>query len=263
MLNEEEAIKALVYDNVNVTEKNPLKELMKIIFQLCIYIVIAYFLVFQLSGFFIKNLSISQQIWLENAIANTSSVKTIEITDLEKERLLRAKNLILENDFNFPKTSKLDIGIINHEEMNALCYPNGNIYITDTLYKHLDTDEKLVFVIAHEMAHYKNRDHLMNLRKNLASNFVILSFAIFGSDISRASDLVSASLDLADIKYSKRKEALADKYAAKILKNIYGNVNAGIEVINILNKGNYGLDLEFLSTHPSLEKRILYLRKIN
>ena len=45
----------------------------------------------------------------------------------------------------------------------------GNIYITDTLFKHLNSDEMLTFVIAHEMAHYKNRDHLMNLRKSNGS----------------------------------------------------------------------------------------------
>ena len=177
--------------------------------------------------------------------------------------MLRAKNLILENDFNFPKTSKLDIGIINHEEMNALCYPNGNIYITDTLYKHLDTDEKLVFVIAHEMAHYKNKDHLMNLRKSIASNFVILTFVFSGADVSNIDDFVSSSLDLADLKYSRRKEASADRYAAKILKNIYGNVNGGIQVINVLSQGNYLDEQDFLSTHPSLKRRLSYLKKIN
>ena len=43
---EEEAIKALIYDNVNVTESNPLKDLMKIVFQLVVYVLIAYFSIF-------------------------------------------------------------------------------------------------------------------------------------------------------------------------------------------------------------------------
>ena len=176
MLSEEEAIKALIYDNVNVTESNPLKDLMKIVFQLVVYILITYFSIFCLTGFFIQNLSPKQQQWLENAITNASTVKTVDITDVDKERLTKIKNKILESDSDFPKTSALDIEIINHKEKNALCYPNGNIYITDTLFKHLDSDEMLTFVIAHEMAHYKNRDHLMNLRKSIASNFVILTF---------------------------------------------------------------------------------------
>jgi len=263
MLNDDEAIKALIYDNVNVTETNPLKDFLKIVFQLMVYIVIAYFSIFYLTGLFIQNLSITQQQWLENAIANTSSVKTIEITDIEKDRLHKIKNKILESDLDFPKTSALEIGIINHTQKNALCYPNGNIYITDNLYKYLTTDEMLTFVIAHEMAHYKNKDHLMKLRKSIASNFVILTFAISGAEVSNIDNLVSSSLDLADMKYSRRKEASADKYAAKILKNIYGNVNGGIKVIEILRQGNYLDELDIFSTHPSLEKRALYLKKIN
>ena len=95
MLSEEEAIKALIYDNVNVTESNPLKDLMKIVFQLVVYVLIAYFSVFCITGFVIQNLSIKQQQWLENAIANTSTVKTVDITDVDKERLVKIKNKIL------------------------------------------------------------------------------------------------------------------------------------------------------------------------
>ena len=263
MLSEEEAINALIYDNVNVTESNPLKDLLKIVFQLVVYVLIAYFSIFCLTGFFIQNLSPNQQQWLENAIANTSTVKTVDITDVDKERLVKIKNKILESDLDFPKTSALDIGIINHRQKNALCYPNGNIYITDTLFKHLNSDEMLTFVIAHEMAHYKNKDHLMNLRKSIASNFVILTFVFSGADVSNIDDLVSSSLDLADLKYSRRKEASADKYAAKILKKIYGNVNGGIQVINVLSQGNYLDEQDFLSTHPSLKRRLSYLKKIN
>ena len=263
MLSEEEAIKALIYDNVNVTESNPLKDLLKIVFQLMVYIVIAYFSIFFLTGFIIKNLSNTQQQWLERAIANTSSVETIVIDGAEKERLQKIKNKILESDLDFPKTSAIDIGIIDHKQKNALCYPNGNIYITNSLYKYLTTDEMLTFVIAHEMAHYKNRDHLMNLRKSIASNFVILTIAIAGTDASNVDKLVSSSLDLADMKYSRGKEASADRYAAKILKNIYGSVEGGIQVIKILSQGDYFDEFDFLSTHPSLKRRLLYLNKVN
>ena len=261
MLNEEDAIRALVYDNVNVTEENPMKELMKVLFQVFIYVVIAYFSIFFLTGIVLHNMSDSQQVWLENAIADTSFVETLKLTDTEKERLIRVRDEILQRDSDFPKTSALDIEIIEHPMKNSLCYPNGNIYITDSLYKYLTTDEMLTFVIAHEMAHYKNRDHLMNLRKNIASNCVILSFAILGGDVP-IDKLVSSSLDLADMKYSKRKEALADKYAARILKRIYGNLDGGIQVIEILKQGDYD-ESDFFSTHPSLEKRIMYLKKNN
>jgi Zn-dependent protease with chaperone function len=262
MPNEEELMKALIYDNINVTEENPLKEFFKIIVQLIVYIVLFYFLIFFGSGIIIKTLSIEKQIKLENFITNLSHIKTKEISEGDKDRLSKVRNLILENDVKFPKTSKLDIGIIDHEEMNALCFPNGNIYITDKLYEKLDTDEKLTFVIAHEMGHYKNRDHLMNLRKSISSSAVIVSLCVLGIE-SNVATLVTETMDLSDYKYSKRVEANADKYAAKRLLSLYGNTNGGIEVINILKDGEYNIEFDMLSTHPSLNKRILYLKKVN
>ena len=174
----------------------------------------------------------------------------------------QASDFILNNDIHFPKTTNLDIKIIEHKEMNALCFPNGNIYITNKLYEKLDTEEKLAFVIAHEMAHYKNKDHLINLRKSISSSAVILSLCILGIE-QNISTLVSETMDLSDYKYSKQKEMKADKYAAQILLSLYGNTRGGVEVLNILKKGEYNIEFDTFSTHPSLNKRISYLNKIN
>lgn len=262
MPSNEELMKALIYDNVNVTEEDPLKEFFKVVIQLATYIILFYLLIFCSSGLIIKTLSIEKQIKLENFITNLSQVKTKKITDEEKQRLINIRNVILEDDAKFPKTSKLDIGIIEHEEMNALCFPNGNIYITDKLFEKLDTEEKLTFVIAHEMGHYKNKDHLMNLRKSISNNVVILSLCILGVE-QKFTTIVSETLDLSDYKFSKQIEANADKYAAKRLLSIYGNTNGGIEVLNILEEGKYNIEFDMLSTHPSLNKRLLFLKKLN
>ena len=49
---------------------------------------------------------------------------------------------------NFRNFSNLEINLIDNEkEPNAICYPNGNIYITSALYKKLESDEELTFVV--------------------------------------------------------------------------------------------------------------------
>ena len=112
------------------------------------------------------------------------------------------------------------------------------------------------------MAHYKNRDHLMNLRKTLSSSVVLLSFCVVGADANNLSKLVSESMDLADYKFSRNVETRADKYAAKQLLSLYGDVKAGVEVMNILKSGDYNYSPEIFSTHPNIDKRIKYLNNL-
>ena len=101
----------------------------------------------------------------------------------------------------------------------------------------------------------------MTLRKNITNNFILLTFALSNSQITDVGKLVSSTLNLADVNYSKRKEALADRYAAIILKEMYGDVDGGIEVLQTLGKGDYQDGYDFLSTHPSIKRRISYLKK--
>lgn len=260
--NENEAIQAIVYNNVNVTEKNPLKDLFQVVVQLFIWVVIIYFSVFAISGVVLKNISLQQQIELEKFLSRDLKEETIKLTPEEQARLLKARNLVLKTDSKFPKTSNLKIEVIEADEKNALCLPNGNIYITDKFYKTLDSEDKLVFVLAHEMAHYKNRDHLMGLRKSISSNMVIISLYLFGGNMNDTSKLISSSIDLVDMKYSKLEETKADIYAGKILLNLYGTTKAGVEVMNILKEGDYDLGFEFMSTHPLHETRVKCLKNL-
>ena len=128
--NENEAIQAIVYNNVNVTEKNPLKDLFQVVVQLFIWVVIIYFSVFAISGVVLKNISMQQQIELEKFLSRDLKEETIKLTPEEQARLLKARNLVLKTDSKFPKTSNLKIEVIEADEKNALCLPNGNIYIT-------------------------------------------------------------------------------------------------------------------------------------
>ena len=142
--------------------------------------------------------------------------------------------------------------------MNAFCAPNGNIYITKKLYDKLKSDGELTFVIAHEMSHYKTKDHLMQLRSNLASGVVVFVVSVFTSNSGNdLSSIVSSTIDLSDLKYSRSVETKCDKYAAKVVKLLYGSVDPAVNALEAL-KENHDTDftIEFLSTHPELDKRI-------
>ncbi len=262
MQNDEKLINALILDNVNVTQEDPLKEMFQILFQLFLCAVVLYLFIFCLSGIVLKNLPIEKQIELENFISSTMNVKTISLPAKEQERLNVIKEDILENDSNFPKSSNLEINLIENKEPNAICYPNGNIYITTALYEKLKTDEQLTFVLAHEMAHYRNKDHLMKLRQNISSMVVLTSMIFVSPDIRALSNTIGLGMELSDMKLSRKVEAKADKYAGKTLMDLYGSTQGGVEVLQILSKDKIYMG-EAFSSHPAMEKRIMYLKSLN
>ena len=258
-----EDAKKLIFDEINVTETDPLKSLFQILVKIVLILVMVYFSIFILSGVVIKTMPIKTQIALENFLASFINVKPVDLTSVQKDILNEAKEIVLSQDEKFPKTSNLDINVFEDNTLNALCYPNGTIYITSALYKKITTKEQLVFILAHEMAHYRNKDHLMNLRKNLAGGFVILIVSISGGNVSKQlSELADTFISLTDLKYSRTVEEKADMYAGKILLKKYGSTKGGIEVMNILNSNHDLYEPEALSSHPLIMKRILKLETL-
>lgn len=48
---------------------------------------------------------------------------------------------------------KLSFKLIDNDEPNAFAFPNGNIYVLTGLFKTIDSDNELAFVLAHEISH--------------------------------------------------------------------------------------------------------------
>lgn len=255
-----EAAKKLIDDETNVTESNPLKDLFKICTQLVLILVIIYFSVFALSGIAISLLSPEKQVVLENILA--SSIRFEKKNKIETSaRAQKVRDDIIKIDSSFPKTSNSKIRIFENEDLNAFCLPNGNIYITSALYKRLTDDEMLTFVIAHEMAHYKHRDHLMQLRKSISTSSVILFMSVVSPNESKQNaNIIDDVVSFSDLKNSRRAESSADKYAKNILLAKYGRVDGGMKVLDVL-EADSTLAPEFLSTHPKTANRKKRLSK--
>lgn len=254
----------LIYENYNVTKENPLKKLFELLLQLGVILGIIYLLVFATSGIIIKNMTLEQQIILEEVLARQIKIKNVIMpTNEDYERLSRIKEAIIAWDTNYPARAEQEFKFIESKNLNAVCFPNGNIYITTKLYDKLTDDEALTFVVAHEMAHYKNRDHLMRLRKNLATSAAMAILVIANPESQNFSELLESGIDVADMKNSRFKEFKADKYAGKALIGIYGTTDGAIKALKILASKHSPNESDILSTHPSTERRIKQIKKLN
>lgn len=145
--------------------------------------------------------------------------------------------------------NKFDISIINDPTPNAFATLTSQIYINSGIFKHIKTQNGLAFVLAHEMSHFKHRDHLKGLGSGLILSLIFSSF--------NSNSLNEILSNQATSKYSQAQELAADNEALNVLNCAYGHIGGAGEFFeSILQNGDRNLIENLFDTHPTLKKRI-------
>lgn len=143
------------------------------------------------------------------------------------------------------------------KEVNAFALPGGRIQLTRGLLQNLKTENGLLFVMGHELAHVVHRDHLRGMGRQLVT---AVGAAIFGmNDIGGLSAVNSMLLQV----YSREQEASADDFALNVLGKVYGHTEGASELFEIILKEEAKVPAafrKFSSTHPATEDRISRVR---
>jgi len=231
--------------------------------------------------------------------------------DLENESLdylnfLEESNLIYEDEFihdylrsillkifptplNDGRTGQIDIRILKNNEPYAALLPNGTALISMGLLSLINSEEELIAVLAHEIAHFV-LDHSVNninmeikrlKRSEFWANLTAVAVAATSTYISVKNDIYidpivnsnliinsarlaySISSDINErigLKYSRAQESTADNCAGTILKNLGLDTKALASVLSkmkdyYLITGNYKVFSDN-GTHPNIISRI-------
>lgn len=158
---------------------------------------------------------------------------------------------------NYP----VQVIIIDSPELNAFAFPGGNIVVFSGLLDKMASENGLSFILAHELAHFKNRDHLRSLGRGVV--LAVLSTMITGAD-SGISQLLAPTGHLGQAQFSQHRETKADLSALEALNCSYGHVSGDSEFFEIIQKngqeGEPGA-LHYFASHPESKKRIETLRE--
>ncbi len=143
---------------------------------------------------------------------------------------------------------------------NAVALPGGHILVFSGLLEAVENENELAFVLAHELGHFKHRDHLRGLGRSVV--FMTMAAAIFGGS-GRVGQMVAGSVNLAELSFSRKQETRADEFAMETLHCYYGHV-AGAKGFFEKMWTRQGKTSRFgghyLSTHPETQARIAHLR---
>lgn len=241
-------------ENVNISRTSPIREFFLLLggvlgVILIVYIALGFavdIVVTKLSPEIEQSLGRLYSKIYENTEETTTGIQLQEILDgLAKE---------------LPKGElQYKVHLVANSLINAMALPGGNIVVFSGLIKEVKSENELAFVLAHELGHFANRDHLRGLGRRLV--LLTISIALLGGDSSAANFLMNSLLNV-EMKFSQHQEKMADLWALDLLNRRYGHVSGATDFFEKMSKKEKkGRILYYFATHPYPENRVKTLEE--
>ncbi|MEO0435918.1 MAG: M48 family metallopeptidase [Pseudomonadota bacterium] len=249
--------------NHNVSHENPLKEFFTLLLGAALlfiaFVVATGFLVDRAVGYI--NPELEARLFANSMLDAFASDK--ETMDQEQQLRERELQAMLDRlgeciDVGYP----VHLRLVASADLNAFAYPGGNIVVLSALADKLATENGMAFVLAHELAHFKNRDHLRGMGRSLV--ILAASVAITGVNSSLSSVLTPAMV-FDSAQFSQRRERDADATALRALNCYAGNVRDATEFFDFMKTQESLADwsaIHYFSSHPEVGERIKDIRAL-
>jgi predicted Zn-dependent protease len=190
------------------------------------------------------------------------------------------------------RPGNISIKIIKDPEPNAFALPNGCIIISTGLLSTIQSEDELVGILAHEVAHFALDHQILNYNKEIDRKKRAEFWATFATVVAASADVyltvnnknhipgvLTASTAIAasvfsdeiinrlGVKYNQTQESEADNASKEILEVLkYDKLGLSAALQRIKNycimTGNY-LALSGSGSHPSLDTRISLMGEVN
>nr|WP_319397221.1 M48 family metallopeptidase [uncultured Desulfobacter sp.] len=149
--------------------------------------------------------------------------------------------------------------IVPSDTANAVALAGGTIVVFSGIFDKVRSQNGIAFVMAHELGHFKQRDHLRGMGRGIV--LTALSALLTGSG-SNITQLAAPGVHLTQARYSRQREAMADARALDTLVCHYGHAGGATEFFKAMEaEHDPGRFNAYFSSHPEGEARIAALEK--
>lgn len=139
---------------------------------------------------------------------------------------------------------------------NAFALPGGKVYLFSALLDKAQTQDEIAGVLAHELGHLQNRDHL---RRMIAEGGIAYLFGLALGDAAGGGAVVYAGKALIGARNSRQAEAKADEFAAQTMARLHRSAKPmGDLLLRVTGPESDGL-FTILHDHPLSEDRLAWL----
>lgn len=240
--------------NVNVSETSPLRELFVLLGGALVVILGIYIAL----GFAVDLLAPHVPAKVDRSIGALFA-RPLEYIDTTAETK-RLQRLLDDLARDFPiEEMQFRIFLTENPQANAFALPGGNIVVFSGLLNEAASENELAFVLAHELGHFANRDHLKAFGRGLI--VLTLAMTILGED-SSVTQLFLNSLTNVEMKFSQRQERAADLWAVDLLNRKYGHAGGACDFLKrIGGREKQGRFQYYFKSHPHPMDRVAILEQ--
>jgi len=241
--------------NVNVSHTSPLKELFLLLggllgLLLLIYVVLGFavdFVVMRLPPDLERHL----EFFFVRAFADRERTPADDYLQELVDELVELSSL--------PR-SDYEVHALSSSDANAMALPGGHIVVLSGLLENLESENELAFILAHELGHFADRDHLKGLGRGLV--LTAISAFLTGVDNGLTQFLMRSLLNV-EMKFSQHQETAADLFALDLLYKRYGHIGGATDFFQQLaEEDRHGRLAYFFATHPYPQDRVKNLLEV-
>jgi predicted Zn-dependent protease len=148
------------------------------------------------------------------------------------------------------------------QTINAFALPGGPVFITEGLYRKLQTEGQLAGVLGHEVGHVLSRHSNKQLARQGLFQGIAGAVGVLGGDVNsaRMGQMISS---VVSTKYGREAELEADRWGVRLTALAGYDPRSMIGLMKILEEaGGSGGPPEILSTHPKPGNRIEYIKEV-
>ena len=155
---------------------------------------------------------------------------------------------------------KYQLVLLDLPVLNAIAFPGGYVGITPLLLEEVTGETGLAMILGHELGHHQKRHCLKRMGRQLL--YLTATTFLFGQG---QDFIVTNSLRLAELRYSRGQEREADEFGLKLVYDTYGHTEGCLEFFELVLKDyesgskRWG---ELFATHPFTPERISRLRRL-
>ena len=158
-----------------------------------------------------------------------------------------------------------EVNLIGSKQVNAFCMPGGKIAFFSGIIDSLKlTDDEIAAIMGHEVAHALREHGRERAAKSAIANGVTIGASVLSQVLGYGDlggQLASAGAKLTMLKFSRGDETEADLVGMDLAARAGFDPRAGVKLWEKMAAVSKGQPPQWLSTHPSHERRVDEIRK--